>query len=65
MNNIDQLITEAKAAQGRAVRALIGEHLYSVWTDKGGKVRVACGNNKISLKNARVAIAKSHQPKTA
>ena len=57
--NIDVLINEAKANPGRACSAQIGGSTYYVWTDKQSKVRVACGNEKISLKNARAAIAKA------
>ena len=56
---IDALISEAKANPGRACSAQLGGSTYYVWTDKGGKVRVARGNEKISLKNARAAIAKA------
>lgn len=56
--NIDNLIAEVKAS-GHSAKALIGGSTYYVWINKDGKTSIACGRNRISLKNARAAIAKA------
>jgi hypothetical protein len=63
MFNIDQLIAKAKESQGRSVGALINGLFFRAWTDKQGKVRLETESEKISLKNARAAIAKATEAK--
>lgn len=66
MDSINQLIVKAKA-DGRAASALIGGQTYYVWHNKQGHLRISCGRNRISLKNACAAIeaAKNNEIKTA